>query len=382
MKINIQDPEFPELPWNDEIKDELYQLIYREWKQEEVSKQLENNPAYKELKENNFESEWDDKFFKEYYGKEVTWSLSWGPKLIKRMHHNRNPFLYYTEDALCEIQQKKLFDMQCQWRAQLIEIKGISSTFDFEYWEINIRDAKFLSPISEDELKVYMDYLKSSEYRVNWKCHTWQDYKAIKNDYHTNSGRSLIPPWYHYHNYATQNSSLLQLPDIIGEKEKTYLQKYDEYRTETLTKNPDASIPDNRPRLPNDRDALINFLRQFNYDNNVLNQVIGEVEETQGSIAFRYYYDATEYLVEEPEPLPIEENEDWKEAFLDVVYKYRNNRVAKLLPDMYADYLSNKLDQTVPCRKVDENKKEQEARKQLAIEFGKILERGKQLCGE
>ena len=106
------------------------------------------------------------------------------------------------------------------------------------------------------------------------------------------------------------------------------------------------------------------------------------MEETQGSIAFRYYNDGTDYLVEEPEPLSIEENEDLKEAFLDVVYKYRNNRVAKLLPDMYADYLSNKLDQTVPCRKVDENKKEQEARKQLAIEFGKILERGKQLCGE
>src|SRR5437868_4629250 len=109
MNFNLTDFEFPDLPWNDELADELYQLTFREWKEHEVAKQLEDNPDYRELREDNFEGELDDRLFKEHYGKEVARALSWGPKLVKHMHRNSNPFLYYAEDALCEIQQKKLF---------------------------------------------------------------------------------------------------------------------------------------------------------------------------------------------------------------------------------------------------------------------------------
>jgi hypothetical protein len=382
MNFNLRDFEFPDLPWSEEFKEELYQLTFREWKQHEAARQLENNPAYRELKEDYFKSEWDDKFFKEHYGKEVAQALSWGPRNINYIHRNEHPFLYYADDALCEIQQKKLFDLQCRWRAALIEIHGIYTTSDFKYWEENIREADFLTPVSEDELKIYMDYLKSSEYRVNWKCHAWQDYAAIKNDYHNNSGRSLIPPWYHYHNYATKNSSLLHLPDLIGEKEKIYLEKYDSYRAEILEKNPSAGIPDNRPRLIANHATIADFLRQFKYDSHLLEYVTDLNDETQGTIAWRYYYDATEYLIDEPEPLPIEENEDWKEAFLDVVYKYRNSRVARLLPDIYADYLGNKLDETLPNRKTFIDKKEQQARKIIAGDYKKMIETGRRLMKE
>ena len=382
MNFNYIDPEFPELPWNTEIKEELDQLIFREWKQEDAIKDLQNNAFYKEFEADNLDNEYDIKSFQKQYGEELARALSWGPRGMNYYHLNHNTFLYYAEDALCEIQQKKLFDLQCKWRAEQIDIAGISSTSDFQYWEINIRDAYFLSPITEVELKVYMDYLKSSEYRINWKCFSWQDYTAIKNDYLNNSGRSNIPAWYHYHNYATQNSALLQLPDSIGEKEKIYLEKYNEYRTETLKKNPSADIPDNRPRLIADKITIENFLRQFNYDNKVLEQFMGYNQETEGTIAWRYYQDATEYLIEESEPMPIEENEDWKEAFLDVVYKYRNKKVAALLPELYADYLSNKLDEIVPNRKVREDKKEQQARKLLATDYNKMIEKGKELCGE
>src|SRR6266567_2356741 len=98
MNFNLQDFEFPDLPWKEEIKEELYQLTFREWKQNEAAKQLENNPAYRELREEYFKSEWDDKFFKEHYGKEVAQALSWGPRNINYVHRNKNPFLYYAED--------------------------------------------------------------------------------------------------------------------------------------------------------------------------------------------------------------------------------------------------------------------------------------------
>ena len=386
MNINIQDPEFPELPWGEEIKNEFYEALYREWIQYDVTQKLEVNEAYQELKDENFKSDWDDKFFKQHYSEEVARAISWGPRHILHIHRNKNPFLYYAEEALCEIQQKKLFDLQCQWRAEMIELKGITTTYDFEYWETNIREATFLSRITESELKIYMDYLKSSEYRVNWKCHSWQDYVGIKDDYQNNGGRSLIPPWYHYHNYATQNSSLLQLPDIIGEKEKVYLEKYDKFRTESLIKNPLAELPDNRPRLPADDNSVEHFLTKFKYDNPLLEYINGHNVETQGTIAWRYYNDATEYLVEESEPLPIEENEDWREAFLDVVYKYRNQKVANLLPDMYADYLINKLEETLPTLHTHYqaalDKKEEEIRKRIAVDFKKIIKKGKELCEE
>ncbi len=379
MNFNYIDPEFPDLPWNKEAREAIDNHAFIEWKQAETIKSLQNNSFYKEFEEDNLGTENDIKFFQEYYAKELAWGLSFGPRGDKYFHRNHNKFLYYAEDALCEIQQKKLFDLQCKWRAGQADITGISSTSDFMYWETNIRDAWFLSPISEDELKVYMDYLKSSEYRINWKCFSWQDYTAIKNDYLNNGGRSNIPAWYHYHNYATQNSSLLQLPDIIGGQEKIYLAKYDEYRTETLNKNPSAAIPDNRPRLIADKASIESFLKQFNYSTKVLEQFLGENGETEGTIAWRYYQDAAEYLLDETELIPIEENEDWKEAFLDVVYKYRNKKVAELLPEMFADYLNDQLDEILPNRRVLEDEKEQQARKILAADYLKMIEKGREL---
>ena len=68
MNINFKDPEFPELQWKEEIKEEINQLVFREWKQQDAIKNLENNAFYKEFEEDNLNTENDIKNFKEHYG--------------------------------------------------------------------------------------------------------------------------------------------------------------------------------------------------------------------------------------------------------------------------------------------------------------------------
>ncbi|HEX2983457.1 MAG TPA: hypothetical protein VHO28_07930, partial [Ignavibacteriales bacterium] len=43
-----------------------------------------------------------------------------------------------AELRLWEIQQKKLFNLQCQWRAGMISLPEIETSYDFKYWEKNI----------------------------------------------------------------------------------------------------------------------------------------------------------------------------------------------------------------------------------------------------
>jgi hypothetical protein len=374
MEFNYTDPEFPNLPWDPEVKRELDGNLIQEWGRNETLKRLETDKGLINFMEFAFENEWDKTSFKQYYSEAIGAAMRWGPSSNNYYHLNHNRWIYFTEKALFEILQKKLFDLQCLWRAKQIDIPEIQTTYDFTYWELNIRDAHFIPRITEDEVKIYMDYLQTSEYRVNWKCLDWQDYIHIKDDYHNNDKRSNIPPWYHYHNYATQNSSLLLLPDLRGQEEEAYLAKYDKYRRETLAQNPAANLPDNRPRLDPTFENIKKFMEEFNYDPKLLHYMKGIYEPAEQTGLYWFYEEPSEYIWEENVVMPIESNSDWREAFLDVVYKYRNGKVASLLPDLYADYLQNKLEETAPNRRYIYDDTEFHHRKWYADHYRKLVE--------
>ena len=57
-----------------------------------------------------------------------------------------------AEKGLWEIQQKKLFIKQCLWRAEKIELPDIKISYDFQYWEQNIKNCPFLEPVTEGVL--------------------------------------------------------------------------------------------------------------------------------------------------------------------------------------------------------------------------------------
>lgn len=141
-------------------------------------------------------------------------------------------FLKFREAAakrLWHIQQKKLFDLQCQWRAGQIDLPGVRVSWDFQTWEHYLDYCPFLPPLTADEVARYEAYLRSDYFDYNENSGLWQSYRDFKlsedPDRRAESHNDL-PAWYAYHNVVTGAGALLSLPDVRGEWEERYLRLY------------------------------------------------------------------------------------------------------------------------------------------------------------
>ena len=380
MEFKYTDPEFPDNEWDEELKKELDKYLRFEKTGYDTRKDMMENPRYNEIFE-DMPSELSKKLMIDTYAREKSMYAMHGDIMLNNLNRETYRWEYYGEEALCEIQQKKLFDMQCLWRAGELKIKGVKTTHDFKTYERNIRGCKFLSPVNEKELKHYIDFLKSEQIRPTEKAYKWQDYDSIRNENLKEVGVSRIPLWYQYHNYITGNNSLLLLPDIKGEKEKYYMEIYDQYRTKTLAENPYSDIPDNRPRLIGDDETVNNFLRMFD-EKSILyyNELFDDRKPyPEGS---RYFNRATDYMNNEKKTIAIEENDDWQVAFLEMVFDYRRKKIAEILPDLFAEYIKGDLDKMLPYIIRKHVSDEYKTRKELAAKYQRMILIARKESGE
>ena len=64
-------------------------------------------------------------------------------------------FMENAEDCLKAIQLKKLFDLRCQWGAELITIPEITVSSDFWIWADDILNCKFIEPVNKADIVFY-----------------------------------------------------------------------------------------------------------------------------------------------------------------------------------------------------------------------------------
>ena len=249
------------------------------------------------------------------------------------------------EICLKQILQKKLFDLQCQWRAEQIKLPGVESKFDFLNWEQNIFNCPFLEPITQRELEVYIAYMQSSNYDAD-SFYGWQNYEDIKGFYNdAEEDDDNSPDWYiFYDNQMGGNKGLLLLPDIRGEKEKKYMEFAYAEQNKVIAQLPP---PDPRPHLNINYDypKLRKFLIEVDGDKEVLpafdlwvsrREKADSWEKEEADRAFRLLEDADE-------PFPIYgEHTDWKLALIATANQYKKLKTIKALPAVYDEYLFRK----------------------------------------
>ena len=169
------------------------------------------------------------------YGRE-----SW---YMDRYESYQTRFLSLADDYIDMILQKKLFNLQCQWRACLVELPLIDIISDFDYWSSHsvIRSCPFIPPITEAEIDLCVRFLKE---KIDWSLdrygydYLYQTYDRFKNqlfyDEHEGepeaealSGWDCVemPGLYHFFDTFQGTTGLINLPNIRGEKEKEYINK-------------------------------------------------------------------------------------------------------------------------------------------------------------
>ncbi len=126
--------------------------------------------------------------------------------------------------SIWSIQQRKLFELQCKWRAGAINLPEVETTYDFEYWSDLIQRCPFIPPITQEEYHLYHDYILSEDYDEHEEYSgIWQTYVILKMWVEEEDDEDdSYPAWYSFYERFKGGREWRLLPDIRGEKEKEY----------------------------------------------------------------------------------------------------------------------------------------------------------------
>ena len=294
------------------------------------------------------------------------------------------PFRQRAEECLLVIQHKKLFNIQCLWRAEKVRPAGADIVYDFRYWDENLYQCPFLPPITEDEVELLVRFLNESptellDYGL-LHYNRWQNYEHFKISYAEEEeieleefyqhyiliGQESIPPWYEFYDTYMGTGGLLALPDLRYPKESNYSRVYYLHREEMKSEKQKASDEKKRNKVRkywlganNDLfDCLKEMVEEFETPENKINFAnYAKVEfpkkeegRLKEDVEFALYH-----LWLAREPVHIDEGNDWREAILQCFNKYRAKKIIEAIPIIYEQYrmcIDNNITVPTPGHKV------------------------------
>lgn len=271
-----------------------------------------------------------------------------------------------SEAAYCrlwDIQRKKLFDLQCRWRAGQSTMPGLNCTYDFGAYDAAIENCPVLPPISADELALYCDFVRQADYFDDdvLDAHRkddgglprdWQDYDGLRlfareeaADLPDDERRADDPPaWYEFYNLRTGHARLLALPDLRGPLEQPYIQAYYANRHAEHAAKPATPPPaDGRPTylsVAQDEALEHALLHQFEAPKlrrqraAYLAEQAHEAADEQVEADFAYLK-----ALSPDEAVPVEATADWRVALRRAVVETRRYQLLAHLPQVYEAYL-------------------------------------------
>jgi hypothetical protein len=275
-------------------------------------------------------------------------------------------FIQLADNYIDTILQKKLFNLQCEWRAGLISLPLVRTSRDFKYWAKHIRACPFIPIITPEEVDLCIRFLQE-EYDFYQDAtiigNKWQDYEEFKyseledeeydegdeEDEQASLSTSSLPPLYLYFDTYQNTSGLINLPDVRGEKEEMYLniyrdlQRWEKERLEAEKAKEETPTEPSPPREP--------YRPRLFWGEENIKSFVEVVENQEVKDAHAYYYDNFQfyrdyefeeclmYLRDFPEPFPIEAHKDWREAIRLMLLKQTQLKAAEMLPYVYETYL-------------------------------------------
>lgn len=299
-------------------------------------------------------------------------------------------------NRLWDIQRKKLFDLQCRWRAGEA-VPGIDCSFDFVTQDAAIENCTLIDPISPEELAMYCDFVRlASDFaddvldcyynEPGFEPREWQDYDGMRlgeEEFEQNvpdhERRGITPPaWYDFHNARTGQGFLLRLPDLRGPREQRYLQAY----YASIDARPDPAAPaDPRPTWLREEDKLAlqeAFLRTFEAPRLRRLRAAFLAEQARTAADEQVEEDFTFLKGCDPaDVVPVAPAADWRSALRHTVVATQRQLLLRQLPRVFEEY---QFRQAQGISHPDAT--EPEWRNPLGRHMRELLLRGRELLGE
>jgi len=369
---------YASLPKDESEKKKLFQKLEEQF-QEEI-----RNSEHAQQYFSNYGSVYISSFIKSYAAKKIHLAQCYSYYADK--YHEKEiselSFQKKAENALEVILQKKLFNMQLLWRAGQLEIDGIKTSYEFNFWERHILSCPFIEPVQKKEVELMKDYLMQSAEEEDFDrfYHSWQNYDEITK--RSNDGSmDEVPEWYEFYDLRMGTGVLLILPNRKGEKEDFYLRLV--HKESTKDKPPQVYQPQ-KPILFSGPEELYDFSKYFETDKYFI-------------ALFKYYnyhyeqenrnpnYDdingAVELLFSADRPVYLNSNLTWDNAIMAAAKEYSNTKTAEMLDFVYEQYLMMK-DLGISGHETREEVEEAWAKDFLINYFRTNIPKGKLLNGE
>lgn len=364
---------------------------------EEIKAELIRQKTEEELKSNssiqNYFSAFNEKSVESFirnYARKKSIYITQGPVIFNLKENEELKFKVQAENALWTIQQKKLFSLQCQWRAEQIKLNGIEHTSQFLLLSANIQHCPFITPISRAELDLYIKYLKSGNVGDLFWIDNWQDYDGFKADHlhqissvdeEPNMMATHIPSWYSFYDYHMGTDILLDLEDLRGEKEQKYRSIARKRHAEEIKKTNLISKADERPFINNfDNDAIEDFILKF--ENKSLLKYYKAVEGFNNKLESNMVVEeAIETLRLACESISLKASEDWKEAIIESARNYELKQIVNVLPIVFQEYHFRR-ENGINYTQMDSDKRKSENAFQVCEQAKKQILTGRMLSGE
>ncbi len=304
--------------------------------------------------------------------------------------YNQNKEEGYLENArevIGHILQKKLFNLQLQWRAEKINIEEISNSFEFSFWEKHISFCPFIPPVTQHEIDLAKQFLQKFGFSNLDEFYEFQDYDEItrKNE---NDEFENMPDWYEFYDGMMGTGILLQLPNIRGAKEEQYMdiareaEKQKMENSNTVNTAPTTTYV---PTIFHYGREVRNFVDVYEKDPcfkaffqiwfRVLEPEFPDPEYNQSQTEW-----AIKILEEADRPLMIEGGLIWHKALIQCAEKYITEHIIDALDTAYEEYQTC-LDLGIAKRFTPEELKEEMQRSYVHL-YTEMILKGRQLSGE
>jgi hypothetical protein len=335
-------------------------------KKQEILKDLKKNPKYKKFFA-PYNKQTVQMFIRAYA--DAKWRyLKYGEMYLKREDKETSRYKYRAEQCFWQIQQKKLFNVQCLWRAEKIQLPGILLSREFEYWEKAIKTCPYIEPVSEEEFNLYLEYLNSDSYSYgndDEYC-DWQGFMMFIDD---DDFDEDYPAWYRFYDEKKGTGDLIKLPDLRGDKEMKYTKLAAADRMETYKKeHPEYTehVSDPRPMITYGDEFLVEFIKKF--DDPILlkyHELMdrGDYDDDE----FPELSDALEDLKNAEVPIIVEEGSCWQDTIIKSMASHQIRQLNKALPIVYDEYLF-RLHNNIAFGYTDEEIEDQDRERKMVDE--------------
>jgi hypothetical protein len=329
--------------------------IRRDKLKKKIIKQISNNKKAKKFFE-QYNPISIKSFIESYAGRKVNW-LEWGPNRVQKEINEKLRFKEAASALIWEIQQKKLFNLQCHWRAGEIELPGIEVSWDFLRWEQKIKTCPFIDTITPEEFDLYKKYMTSGSYQPRHFMSSWQGYDFYRAEY-LNDGESMMPTpaWYIYYDTMMGTGNLFMLANYKGDKEQLYLglvKKREEEKAKKSKKKKGAKseIPaivkaispnfDGKPPIICDYKTKEEFIKKFE-DKTILKYFHAMEKEDDNWQEEQALDDCLELfsydINEDEEKIEFKNLEDLKDSMFRAASDFELAQIVKHLDSAYDEY--------------------------------------------